>query len=660
MKKFAGLSSLSLGLSITVFAESASAYGFRGHSRIVEVAAFAMQSGKANPPAPHGVDAGQWSTYTAAIAKAADDLTNLQTGVGNPGREGPCLYDPKDNMARVPFDRIRDMHYLQVRGQQRPGVGTNPAELTLACVPNPLNLNSPICNANAASNTYCSQVPRAPDPSKCPAETDDSNFDDLRLGKVLGWQAAAVDLHDEDFMPWIRPTNSAIVDIASYGPLAVPVVVVGAIVVGIECLWDWITDSGDCGRQFEKAVNLIDDASPAKVIAGDWVPGIDTGRNGDWFTGLWHFVDVADFSGKQDNFSTEEPFQARGMLYEEAGPDGEPGAFDILISLGGGDLGGLGMDPDNSAGVTKYAPFDDEPHSRYDWVSPPLGHVEFSPITSLAQFGYNAFLQNPTTAMNLGYPLHAIGDAAEPHHVAGTSAHGHRPYEDLVDQSVDTGILPPPPSCALRVNGWDSATADKPHQDQMDRILAKGFEFWQGHKGDADFPKSLIQDLARQTYLFAKAAPGDTVYHDGASTLYLVDQDAAVKQYKDSNDDEQLKTMLEFGTGATIAFLTVASTHVIDPGADPKALCNPPTTSYQQIENPDGKNDVWDCLPGLPQPPVVSTGTVELGTPSGLGSGGAGGSGGANCGVLIPCSSNSDCSNSTFNCVAGCCEQIVE
>ena len=39
----------------------------------------------------------------------------------------------------------------------------------------------------------------------------------------------------------------------------------------------------------------------------------------------------------------------------------------------------------------------------------------------------------PLEAKRLGWPLHAIGDAAVPMHAVGASGYGHRPYEDAVD-----------------------------------------------------------------------------------------------------------------------------------------------------------------------------------------------------------------------------------
>jgi hypothetical protein len=659
MKK--SFTSLSAGLAALLFVQSASAYNWKTHSRIVEVAVEAMQQGSLFWPdpnsAPAGVDPVAWHTYLGDILAAQAKLALLNTGVGNPGREDPqkCGYSPLDNMAQLPFMRIKDMNYLQVRGSVRPAVGKDPAELGISCTqktvygPAPGNPHASVPRQIidcTAENTDCSVKPK--DTANCPNETA-ADFDSVKLGRVLGWQAASVDDHIEDVQLWVRPTSSLLVNVLAdiaLDPIGTALLVIGgAIVVGIECFIDLFT-GGSCSGQAEKALNMLNDVSPVKAIAGSWVPGIDLDRSDD-YTGMWHFIDCANFDGKTNQYNPH-----RGLLYEEAGPNGSPGAVDLLISLAAGDIAGVSLDADSSAGVSKYAPFDQKGRSRSDWVSPTIGHVEFSAISSLADYGYAAFKQFPTSAVNLGYPLHAIGDAAEPQHVAGTTAWGHRPFEDETDNLLDGTVLPPPPSCTLRFAGAEDIAPPPITSPQMNDILLNGFNFLNSHRSDTQ-PGSLVDDLAQHTFAFAHAAPGETVYHDYASSEYLFSSDPhtrADEEYADSTS--QMMTMLDLGVGATIAFLTMASKDARDAGPNNDAVC-PANSPYTRFETPDAFGDKWDCIVGMGEPPASASTTTALcigngscGTPLDAGTSG--------CGVLQPCNVQQDCP-ATFTCNAGCC-----
>ncbi len=428
-------------------------------------------------------------------------------------------------------------------------------------------------------------------------------------------------------------------------------------------------------------LHLRSDISPVNILANSVsFPGIDfPGRSND-YVGLWHFEDAAQFANKTDKFNPSSPNKIRGMLYDEAGPNGGPGTLDTLIFAGAGDLAGESLDPGKSAGTTKYGPFDQNGHSQGDWENPTLGHVEFSALDSLAEYGWSQFVMNPHTVLGLAYPLHALGDAAEPHHASGTTAWGHRPYEDAVDDLLDGTLLPPPPSCGLLDNGYydNSPAPIDPTQAQL--ILQTAYNDWvqynsQFSKGQGPI-RAMVQALAINTYELAQE--NSTIFQDSLSTSYNFNVDVdlntglpaalagggaltaaelltnivqnvqenaqqrAVATYEQLGLNDVMKLLLEESSAMTIAFLIGAAQTAEPVSANSCQLLPAPGTcvTSERVLGPASPATVSICLSG--QCPSTSDG---------------GESDAASCPGSIPCTTAADCENIGIlpTCSNGCC-----
>ena len=80
---------------------------------------------------------------------------------------------------------------------------------------------------------------------------------------------------------------------------------------------------------------------------------------------------------------------------------------------------------------------DTRSRSESQWQFTTLGHTTFEPVDNLAYYGWRRFRDGVPgegiekhRVSNMAWPLHAIGDATVPMHVAATSSWGHRPFED--------------------------------------------------------------------------------------------------------------------------------------------------------------------------------------------------------------------------------------
>jgi hypothetical protein len=622
-------------------------------------------AGGLTPPPGLSDPANQWPAFVMAAGSAYTNLLALKTGVANPGKENAvaCGYQsseppgPTDNMNEIPNDRIEDMNFLPIKGGNVPaGSAVNSADTG--------DLESLSPNGCSEVSSLC-----------CDFVTRDSN---LTLGRVLGWQAASVDDHEKDTVIFTKPSSSIwgslLGDFVSFltgdpAPLVglvggVVVGVVGCVVIGAICLWDAIFGGTACSNDFqnfggdiEPFLDLSTQQNPVGALAEDWIPGF-----GDQvsykYVGLWHFIDEAPIPGGAVNDYNSG--KAPGMFYEQAGPTGSPGADDEGV-MALADLIGWTLDADQSQGVPNYGSLDEVLRQSSDWEQSSIGHIQFSPVDNLAQFGWNNFSMssNSSSAFFLGWPLHALGDAAEPQHVAGTSAWGHRPYEDEVDNLLDSQLLPPPPSgCPASCNtpphkvplvaagAQDQSTSTlSPTSQQANRILADAFGFWtqfQSQFGKGKLPvRQLVQSLAQQTFTLASAAPGTSVYNDQASTDWFgpyqglpgagSSTQGADNEYAGSV--AQMRPMLELGTGATMAFLMGAAQTATGP-AKPNAnqFCPDPTMPYDPTLQscnaafliPDGGTPV--AVPGLcVLPPCFDAG------------------GGTDSGSCVSCQTDQDC-----------------
>jgi hypothetical protein len=284
------------------------------------------------------------------------------------------------------------------------------------------------------------------------------------------------------------------------------------------------------------------------------------------------------------------------------------------------------------------------PRTNPQWQALALGHTEFSPISNLGYYGWQQFIANPSSAYALNWPLHAIGDASAPHHVAGTTAWGHRPYEDEVDDLLDTQLLPPPHSCTL-MPGLEDASSPTMDPAQATRILTVGYGFWskyQSQFGQNQLPfREMVLDEAQQAYALAQAGG---VYDDPASLLYLVEPTDADRLY--SGRADAMRPLLELGTGTMIAFLAGVAKTAQDPGANGSQTC-PPGTLW------DSSAAVCDAT-GSP-PPSVNPGNPPITLVGGDDDGG----GQASCSIAT-CSDSAPCASGFYCDASGCCQEALK
>ncbi len=358
-------------------------------------------------------------------------------------------------------------------------------------------------------------------------------------GLVLGFWAASVDDEFDDTHLWIRPNNALgmshlkefINDAIESG--------ISVLLLPFVCLIDCIfSDCNDCGQE---AQDIADDSFPIDDLEG-LLPGIGDISGSD-FVGMWHHIKVSvPASNEFDNH--------QGWLLEESGPIGPPDPLDLtLMALF--DASGLSVNHDESLGIHRYQianADDDHPNTimrdKADWQMTSAAHVAFEPIDNLAYFGWKRFRDDPLHPVRfLGWPLHAIGDAIVPMHVAATSAWGHRPFEDAYD------------------NLWSEMPL------RLSRIFLKAFEWrefilnWRtSHPGhETDVPvRNLVTALADKTMAYSMAQqillhwPFDRT----VSTQYVVAKEVAIAFYEDRPDAMRLgRPLIEDGIAATIALL---------------------------------------------------------------------------------------------------------
>lgn len=305
------------------------------------------------------------------------------------------------------------------------------------------------------------------------------------------------------------------------------------------------------------AQDAADTLNPLDEIEGLF-PGIGD-ISGDSSTGMWHHIQVV---GGGDN----EYDDHQGLLLSSAGPFASMDMIDLGL-LVGMDVAGLSIDYEDSRGPKRYeSPGGDGlpptvHRSKAEWQFTTVSHTPFEPVDNLGQWGWNRYFENQDHLVaDLGYPLHALGDATVPMHVAGTPAWGHRPFEDAADQI------------------WSRLRLEKETQGNqvymMRDSLLKGFAYfqmiqnWRATQSDKkQVPvRLLVTTLATHTgnYATSVQALKNWPFDSNLSYLYQFEGDSGKEQsiswYANFPQAVELYyPILTDGTGATIAFLTAAS-----------------------------------------------------------------------------------------------------
>lgn len=608
---------LATAVSLT---RSAAAYNWITHRQFVFEAVEVMRSGLV-PPAPAGVSAQEWAEYLGAVQAAPARLEQMTTGLPEntaadfTGLASPTSAFPSD---AFPFDLTTD---LAANKSFRCAV--MPAEqrnLTLVGSMTIKGLEGYDVRRNASP---CGLEPALVGGLPDPAAT---------LPSVLGWHAGSVDDHARDAVFWFRPTAAGAWGIVIEGASRVAAVAAGALIAPLKCLYD-LFSSGDC--DLEEGYDLGKKYNPVDYATG-WIPGVGAYSDGTTST-VWHFQHVDGLSARFND--------TRGLLYEHAGPH-FPSATDVGIMVGA-DVSGMSLNPWASDGVSLYGSLDEVTRGKVVWGAHTIGHTEFSPLDKMAMRGWQRFaFDGRTNAVGLAWPLHAIGDASAPHHVAGTTGWGHRAFENFVDH-----------------NQKDLFVAGDVAKQQ--RVLVEGFYWWkllQDSNGDIS---GFIKQLARNTRSrcdantsqFYQAVSEDDTAHYGATEIRAL-----------------ISPLLEQGSAATLGMLTHVGIRVVAPYNLPNTMC-PGGTSFVPAKGCVAPTTIAPpiSIPVSPAAPVCSGGCGGAGGAGGAGGGAAGSGGTAGggaagagggvgaCGASLPCTTDAGCQlvGAGNRCRNGCCEFFV-
>ena len=380
-------------------------------------------------------------------------------------------------------------------------------------------------------------------------------------GTALGFWAANVDAGYGDSHLWIKPQNASgagaakklVNDATNFGIaiLLAPFICLGELMAGnAGACWADAKDAGDTLNPFDD----IDGSLPGYFDI--W---------GDMWTGMWHHIKIL---GPSDNDFDDH----QGLLLSEAGPSFTLDAVDLGVMVGM-DASGMSVDYDKSDGPKNYESKggDGSPatvhRSRPKWQFTTWPHTPFEPVDNLAQFGWNGYHDDPAAThpvQKLGFPLHALGDATVPMHVAGTPSWGHRPFEDA-SEAIWT---------ELRM--WDGENGGQvPTATQVQfvhDILVQAFQYRQmikawraGPNGSADgIPvRQLVTAVATHTATYSASTQGPKgwPFSPAASLAYIGGEKAqSLDHYMSFPNKVQLYyPILTDGTGAIVAFLTAAS-----------------------------------------------------------------------------------------------------
>lgn len=215
----------------------------------------------------------------------------------------------------------------------------------------------------------------------------------------------------------------------------------GAVVGSAYCLFSlfWGGDS-EC---YDESTSLVDQTNPIGLVDDglDWVgDAIGFGNPVDQHTavGFWHNMPMNALDVDGDG-----AFDDVDGLRFNGGPYNVPDALQIGATAIC-DITGSTLNSDESAGprfqVLDASGFrrDGMPHSvrreAKDWRASSVAHTVWSPLDNLALWGWSQWVSTGRTgAKHLGWPLHAIADAAQPHHTVGAFGFGHVPFENSTE-----------------------------------------------------------------------------------------------------------------------------------------------------------------------------------------------------------------------------------
>lgn len=401
-------------------------------------------------------------------------------------------------------------------------------------------------------------------------------------GAVLGEWATGPDDASNDTQLFIRPSN--LVFNSTVKAVATEIVDVALTIVfaPLACAFDFIT-GGDCySNAIDEArlpahaldpVSFVDDViltveEQTLVRLGDrmdTVFGVPT-------AGLWHFASVSQSPSAPPNLdgAGQGDFNLLpGYRGTAAQIGNDYDSLDVgFIALT--DATGYTLAPDFSDGVSNYTLFEDgrvSPRLPSDWATSGVGHVEFDPVQNLAEYGWKQF-KDPGShhggAMGLGWVLHAIGDAGQPHHTLGTLGYGHALWERFANLT------------------WQQNFHEESlllHYHHIRDILALAYPWWrylddaENLNGHSDLPvRDFIAAFAVETFgLPATSAAAIS----GISLDYGLskDDDKVTSAYRGQGREDLMAGLMERAIGASLAFEVKAAPFVPGPLSQPPSPC---------------------------------------------------------------------------------------
>jgi hypothetical protein len=394
-------------------------------------------------------------------------------------------------------------------------------------------------------------------------------------GVTLGFWAQQPDSEEDDVHIYVRPTNAGglgavkkyIID--GLGASAATVWV--PVKCFVECALSALTFgiAGDCKKCLDDAIQQAKTAAHDAVAEIDGLaPGFGDHTSAAVYGGMPHHLNLAP-GGLSSIWATQKQYDDRsGMLTERAGPLAVPDQIESTAMLVADGLG-MTVHYETSLSPKRYeivsgGDFHQDSTSRdeEDWELFNWPHTPFTPADNLGMFGWRQFGRTPNgwkptdddpqwNAKYLGWPLHGIGEAVSPMHLAGTFGYGHRPYEDATER--DRGLL-------LYYSDREAA------RQQARSILTRALRWrqlvldWRAQHPErgTDVPvRDLITALGQRTF---QKVQGPTMlawpFTPGMSTAYLADFGASIEYYRNPIHRPANRDILEEGIAATLAFLT--------------------------------------------------------------------------------------------------------
>jgi hypothetical protein len=363
-------------------------------------------------------------------------------------------------------------------------------------------------------------------------------------GVTLGYWSAAP---DQELKDWVlsSTTLEVLQNPAVVGSIAVGASVTVAALCALACGFFPVA----CALCPALAVG----AGAATV---DEITSIDADSlESDKYVGFGHFIDMKPVPTGLTVFDTKP-----GKFMERAGPAGAPDTTEQLV-MTLFDLGGVHVNQAESLAPTNYeillgasgaigSDFHRNTTHRdpSQWETPTVSHLQLTAVDNLGMFGYEEAKAKKGTskeAYRIGWPLHAIGDAAVPMHAVGASGYGHRPYEDCVDMVWDS-----------LVGTEDVGRSLDTIQQVVQRALVwrQFIKSWRSLHGTTEVPvRDLVTAIAAKTRQKGTASP--SVFKAAQSLQYLVDQNAATAAYDNAAMAAVQRDLVIEAVAAELAFL---------------------------------------------------------------------------------------------------------